>query len=115
LFQQAYENLGHPPEYFNDRLIEVIDHLLATPELPDPIPLARPNVQFEFADPNLEARSAGQKVLLRMGHENALASQRKAARGARGAHRAAATAVMRAHVRRMTDLNNRCSVPGLFT
>jgi hypothetical protein len=77
LFQQAYENLGHPPEYFNDRLIEVIDHLLATPEPPDPIPLARPNVQFEFADPNLEARSAGQKVLLRMGRENALAIKEK--------------------------------------
>ena len=33
LFQEAYESLGHPPQYFNDRLIEVIDHLLATPEL----------------------------------------------------------------------------------
>jgi hypothetical protein len=77
LFQQAYENLGHPPEYFNDRLIEVIDHLLATPELQEPIALARPNVQFEYADPNLEARSAGQKVLLRMGPENALAIKEK--------------------------------------
>ncbi len=28
LFQQAYKDLGHPPQYFNDRLIEVIDHLL---------------------------------------------------------------------------------------
>jgi len=70
LFQQAYEGLGHPPEYFNDRLIEVIDHLLATLEVKDPIALARPNVLFEFADPKLEALSAGQKVLIRMGGEN---------------------------------------------
>ena len=71
LFQEAYESLGHPPEYFNDRLIEVIDHLLATPEVPDPIALARPGVQYEFADPKLEALSAGQKVLIRMGRDNA--------------------------------------------
>jgi len=71
LFQEAYESLGHPPEYFNDRLVEVIDHLLATPEVPDPIALARPGVQYEFADPKLESLSAGQKVLIRMGRDNA--------------------------------------------
>ena len=71
LFQEAYENLGHPPQYFNDRVIEVIDHLLATPELQGPIALAQPNVLYVFADPKLEAMSAGQKVLVRMGPENA--------------------------------------------
>ena len=71
LFQEAYESLGHPPEYFNDRVIEVIDHLLATPEVQDPIALARPGVQYEFADPKLESLSAGQKVLIRMGSDNA--------------------------------------------
>lgn len=71
LFQEAYESLGHPPQYFNDRLIEVIDHLLATPELRGPIGLARPNVQYEFADRELESRSAGQKALIRMGSDNA--------------------------------------------
>ena len=71
LFQEAYENLGHPPQYFNDRLIEVIDHLLETPDLQGPIALARPNVLYEFADPKLETRSAGQKVLIRMGSDNA--------------------------------------------
>ena len=77
LFQEAYESLGHPPEYFNDRLIEVIDHLLATPEVRDPIALARPGVQYEFADPKLEALSAGQKVLIRMGSDNARAVKAK--------------------------------------
>jgi hypothetical protein len=71
LFQEAYESLGHPPQYFNDRLIEVIDHLLATPEVRGPVALARPNVQFEYADPALESRSAGQKALIRMGNDNA--------------------------------------------
>lgn len=71
LFQEAYESLGHPPQYFNDRLVEVIDHLLETPEVEGPIALARPSVQFEYADPALEARSAGQKLLIRMGRDHA--------------------------------------------
>jgi hypothetical protein len=71
LFQEAYESLGHPPQYFNDRLIVVIDHLLATPEVQDPIALAQPGVLYEFADPKLESLSAGQKALIRMGSENA--------------------------------------------
>jgi hypothetical protein len=71
LFQQAYTELGYPNKYFNDRLVEVIDHLLATPEAKGPIKLRKPWVMYEFADPALEARSAGQKTLIRMGPENA--------------------------------------------
>jgi hypothetical protein len=70
LFQQAYEDLGYPGQYFNDRLVEVIDHLLQTPEVRGPIPLKLGKVFYEYADPNLEARSAGQKLLLRMGSQN---------------------------------------------
>lgn len=70
-FQAAYENLGNPDGYFNDRAIDVIDHLLATPEPPETIALTRPNVLYEFADPALEAESAGRKLLLRMGPGNA--------------------------------------------
>ncbi len=71
LFQQAYEDLGYPGRYFNDRLVETIDHLLKTPDVAGPIQLLRPKVFLEFADPALESRSAGQKLLLRMGHDNA--------------------------------------------
>jgi hypothetical protein len=71
LFQKAYEDLGYPKGYFNDRLIVVIDHLLAAPELQGPLALVTPHVQAQFADPELEARSAGQKTLIRMGSENA--------------------------------------------
>ncbi|MEP6548459.1 MAG: DUF3014 domain-containing protein [Gammaproteobacteria bacterium] len=71
LFQQAYQDLGYPNGYFNDRLVQVIDNLLATPQPAGPIALVRPNVMYNFADPALEARSAGQKLLIRMGPENA--------------------------------------------
>jgi len=71
LFQRAYEELGYPGKYFNDRLIEALDDLIAAPELDAPIRLVRPRVLYEFADPDLERRSAGQKMLMRMGSENA--------------------------------------------
>jgi hypothetical protein len=71
LFQQSYEDLGYPGKYFNDRVVEVIDHLLETPVLQGPVRLTQPRVFYEFADPELEARSAGQKLLMRMGNENA--------------------------------------------
>lgn len=72
LFQQAYQELGFPGRYFNDRLIEVLDDLLAAPDPAGPVKLTRPKVLYEFADPALEAASAGQKVLIRMGRDNTL-------------------------------------------
>jgi len=82
LLQSSYQELGYPRSYFNDRLIGVIDQLLDTPvreeplklELTDvkgPIPSERPWVRYQFADPELESLSAGQKILLRMGPVNA--------------------------------------------
>lgn len=70
LFQQAYEDLGYPGKYFNDRLVEVIDHLLQTPEVTTPIQVTQPKVFYEYADGDLESRSAGQKLLIRMGPAN---------------------------------------------
>jgi|ERR1700730_1270903 len=70
LFQQSYQNLGYPTGYFNDRLVQVIDDMLATPEPKGAVELVRPNVMYTFADKTLEARSAGQKLLIRMGPEN---------------------------------------------
>ncbi|HMK85148.1 MAG TPA: DUF3014 domain-containing protein [Steroidobacteraceae bacterium] len=71
LFQGAYQDLGYPAGYFNDRLVQVIDSLLATPQPGGAIELTRPNVMYVFADPKLEGRPAGQKLLLRMGPDNA--------------------------------------------
>ncbi|MGH8509343.1 MAG: DUF3014 domain-containing protein [Gammaproteobacteria bacterium] len=77
LFQKAYENLGYPGRYFNDRLIPIIDHLLATPDISEPIRLVQPKVLYQFADPELEKRSWGQKTLIRMGSANAAAVKAK--------------------------------------
>lgn len=71
LFQRAYVELGYPKGYFNDRLVEAIDNLLATPEVSDPIKLVQPKVLFNYADPALQTASAGQKIMLRIGPDNA--------------------------------------------
>jgi hypothetical protein len=71
LFQQEYQNLGYPKGYFNDRLVEAIDDLLAAPDVPGRIKVVRPNVLYQFADPGLEELSAGQKMLIRLGSESA--------------------------------------------
>jgi hypothetical protein len=71
LFQQAYVDLGYPQGYFNDRLVAVIDHLLAAPEVSGPVRLATPHVLYEYVDAELQERSAGQKALIRMGPANA--------------------------------------------
>ena len=76
LFQKSYERLGYPNSYFNDRLVQIIDHLIATPRLTQSIALKRPNVLYEFADPDLEALSSGQKLMLRMGPDNAATLKR---------------------------------------
>lgn len=80
-FQRAYEQLGYPDGYFNDRLVEVLDLLLATPDRDAALavhlpvtqgiaPPVRPWVLYEFDDPALQNLAAGQKLLLRMGPVN---------------------------------------------
>lgn len=69
--QKSYEDLGYPTAYFNDRVVQVIDHLLATPEPAGPLLLEQPKVLYRFADAELEALSNGQKLLLRMGVDHA--------------------------------------------
>ena len=71
LFERAYQDLGYPKGRFNDRLFEAIDDLLATPQMREPVALVQPKVLYRFADPDLENRSAGQKIMLRMGPANA--------------------------------------------
>ncbi len=77
LFQQAYRELGYPQGVFNDRLIAVIDEILATPEIRDPVRLEQPLVFYVYADPGIEALTAGQRLLIRMGADNAVAVKRK--------------------------------------
>lgn len=71
LFQQAYDRLGLEPQYFNDRLVDVVDHLLGAPTIEPGFRVTQPKVLYEFADPELESESWGRKVLMRMGPDNA--------------------------------------------
>lgn len=77
LFQKAYEEIGYPDAYFNDRLVEVIDHLLGATPAAEPPRLVRPKIFYQFADPGLESLSAGRRLLLRIGNDNASRIQAK--------------------------------------
>jgi len=81
LLQQSYRDLGFGDRYLNDRVVAVIDLLLATPEpaqpprlrlteVKGPYPSTRPWVRYEFVDPELQQLTAGQKILVRVGPEN---------------------------------------------
>ena len=59
LFQQAYQALGYPNGYFNDRLVVTIDNLLAAPDVTADVALVRPNVMYQYADPKLEIALGG--------------------------------------------------------
>jgi hypothetical protein len=70
LFQKAYEQLGYPKGYFNDRLVVAIDDLLAAPEPTSPPAVVHPQAFYVYADPALESLSAGQRLMLRVGTAN---------------------------------------------
>ncbi len=71
LFQQAYRELGDPNAYFNDRLVEVIDHLLVAPSATPPVAVLKPRSMWEYADPNLQSASIGHRLMLRLGPAHA--------------------------------------------
>jgi hypothetical protein len=73
LLQQAYRDLGVADRRFNDRLVEVIDHLLAAPSPDGPLELVRvpDKPRWAFADPRLEAASIGHKAMIRLGPDQA--------------------------------------------
>lgn len=66
MFEQAYRQLGYPGGHFNDRLVAVIDNLLATPEMKTAPVLVPYKGGWAYANRNLETLSAGQKMLLRL-------------------------------------------------
>lgn len=76
LFQQAWEENGGLG-LFEDRVLEVIDDLLEAPDVTGPVYLTKPEAVYLFENPELEAMTAGQKVLVRMGSANATAVKEK--------------------------------------
>jgi hypothetical protein len=71
LFQQAYRDLGESDRYFNDRLVEVIDHLLAAPEPSGPLRVYRDGPVWRYEAAAYEAGSAGHKIVWRVGPAHA--------------------------------------------
>lgn len=64
--------MGCPEHNLNARLIAVIDHITAAPQPTGTLALVQPKILYKFADPRLEALSAGQKIMLRMGDANSM-------------------------------------------
>lgn len=71
LLQEAYAEIGYPRVDFSDTLLAAIDTVVSA-ELPEgPFLLTRPSVMYLFANEEIEGLNDVQKVLLRMGPENA--------------------------------------------
>ncbi len=70
LYEQAYGQLGLNPDDFDNAVIRMFDHVLATPEIEEPIAITRQSVMYQYADPQLEQMTPMQKQLLRMGPDN---------------------------------------------
>lgn len=77
LFAQAFGEIAHPDEAFEDQVIEAIDVLLGTPEPDGLLALSDDQVMYTFADPELEALPAAQKQMLRLGLDNQRRVKRK--------------------------------------
>jgi hypothetical protein len=77
LLQQAYQDLGYPDRYFNDRVVQAIDDMLRAPEPIGAVTLIQPKVLYQYEDSALEGLSSGQKLLLRMGPTHARAVKTK--------------------------------------
>lgn len=73
LLDQTYKQIGYPTGRFHDRVIVAIDDMLGAPTPAGPIELVQPKILYRFVDPELQKLSAGQKLLIRMGPDNAAA------------------------------------------
>lgn len=70
LMNQAYAEMGYPEKRFDDTLMQAIDILLKTPMSRFPVYLEKKVLTYAFVDPDLEALSPAQKLLIRAGQEN---------------------------------------------
>lgn len=68
--QATYAEIGDPDQDFNTVLLEAIDQLLDTPEVPVPVEVYTDSVAYKYADERLENLSEPQKQLLRTGPDN---------------------------------------------
>ena len=71
LLQRTYEETGFPEERFHDRVLAALDDMMDAPRPTGPIRLVQPKVLYRFEDDHLENLSAGQKIMIRVGPDNA--------------------------------------------
>lgn len=67
---KIFAEISSPGQDFDETLLDAIDLLLDTPEVPVPVEVYTNSVMFKFKDERLEALAAPQKQLLRTGPEN---------------------------------------------
>lgn len=78
LLESAYAELGYPDSSFGAVLEQAIDNVLNAPQVADEqIFLVRPSVVYEFANPQIEELSSVEKLMIRMGPDNAVKVQDK--------------------------------------
>ena len=77
LFETAYAELGYPGRSFDTALQQAISNILDAQVEGGTILLTQPSVNYHFADPRLENLSDLEKLMIRMGPENAGKVQQK--------------------------------------
>lgn len=70
LYEEAYAQLGLKPDDLDNAVIRILDRIIATPEIEEPIALESKSVMYSYADPELEALPPLQRQLLRTGPDN---------------------------------------------
>ena len=68
--QAKFAEIGDPDQDFNSVLLDAIDQLLDTPEVPVPVEVYTDSVAYKYADDRLESLNEPQKQLLRTGPDN---------------------------------------------
>ncbi|WOT04930.1 DUF3014 domain-containing protein [Shewanella youngdeokensis] len=71
LLNEAFHELGYDSTSFDERVQEAIAVMLGAPIIEQPIELDGVSVNYQFVDPKLEALPDAQKLMVRMGPENA--------------------------------------------
>jgi hypothetical protein len=71
LVNRAFGELGLPNRDFDQVLLSAIDNIINARTAEGPYELIRPNVNYKFADPAIENLREVEKLLLRMGPDNA--------------------------------------------
>lgn len=77
IIDEAYKDLGYPGVDFGETLVRAMVELLGTPVVDGPVGLEQKILSYAMTDASLEALSAAQKQLLRMGPKGVRAVQGK--------------------------------------